>query len=484
MDDQNTKKWTTGVASLRSRRFLSGAFATLMSVLVIAAVIGANLVVSMLGIRSDLTAVKKYSLTEETKNFLGTLEDKITIYYLTKENNSISWLETFFEEYQKESKNITVKTVDMLINPNFASKYTSEDVIQHSLIVVNETNGRSRYVSYKDLLIFEYSFDANFQYKESVKGVDIEGQIDSAIRYVTTGEQTNFYALAGHGEIALGSEAQTYLHRSNIFYTELELLKAGKIPEDCDVLYIALPQTDYTDEEIAAIRDYAAAGGDILVLGAYQANLKNFNSLLGDYGIEMAEGVIFEGDDKYHAASALYSIFPKVIDHTITSKLPSNRYLMMPMAYSVVVKKNLPESLKAASLLTTSDASYLKVADENGALVQSKTDEDVAGPFRVGVYVKNEATGAEMTIFGGPTMFVDDFFKMESYANAELFANSVSFMADAGEVFSVRKILFDSDETLVITAAQALTVGIVCILLIPILLIVSGIVIVIMRRRR
>ena len=121
----NTRSTKSGDASLHSKRFRSGAYAVVVSVFVIIAVIGVNLMVSMLDIRSDMTATGKYSLTNETKTLLGTINDKITIYYLTKENKTISWLETFFDEYQKECKNITVKQVDLLLNPKFAEQYTS-----------------------------------------------------------------------------------------------------------------------------------------------------------------------------------------------------------------------------------------------------------------------------------------------------------------------------------------------------------------------
>ena len=481
----NTRSTKSGDASLHSKRFRSGAYAVVVSVFVIIAVIGVNLMVSMLDIRSDMTATGKYSLTNETKTLLGTINDKITIYYLTKENKTISWLETFFDEYQKECKNITVKQVDLLLNPKFAEQYTSETVTQHSLVVVNETNGRSRYVSYQSLLIFEYGLDANYQYTENITGVDIEGQINSALRYVTTGEQTNFYALTGHGELALGSEAQVFLKRSNVVYHSLNLVTEGKVPEDCDVLYIAIPATDYTDAELAAIREYTKAGGDLLVLGVYQENLKNLSSLLADYALTIQEGVVFEGDESHHVANVLYCILPNVIDHKITSKLSAGKYVTLPTANTIVVQKNLPEELKVDSLLTTTNSSYLKVPDENGAVAtQGKTDEDKPGPFRVGVYAKNEATGSEIVVYTGPAMFADDFFMIDSYANADLFANSISYMADVQEASSIRKIMFNSDETLVINASQATMIGIVCIILIPVCLMICGIAVMLVRKKR
>lgn len=482
MNDNEIK---TQDASLRARRFRTGVFATLTSIFVIVAVIGLNIAVSMLRVKADMTDNNKYSLTNETKAMLNGITDDITIYYLTKEGSTVSWLQTFFDLYKKENKNLKVKTVDMLLNPTFATQYTSENVLQHSLIVVNETNGRSRYVSYQDLLIFEYGYDSNFNITENIVGLDIEGQINSALLYVTTGEERKVYALTGHGETAMGDEVELYLRRSNISTQSISLLSAGSVPDDCDVLYIAMPQTDYTAEEMKAIRDYTAKGGNLFIVCGYQDNMTNFYSLIQDYGATVQNGIVFEGDDNRHYANVPYCIFPNVRTHEITNKLPEGKYIVLPTAFSLKIEKDSAGLLNQTTLLITSDASFLKVPNSDGAvtsMVKEKNDE--AGPFCVGVFVKNTGNSSNAVIFAGPTMFPEDFFKVDSYGNADLFGASMGVLTDATEVSSVRKIMFNQEQSLVITASQSKAIGIVFILIIPVMLLTVGIVIMIRRKRR
>ena len=65
-----------------TRKFKGGAYATVLSAVVIAILIVVNLMFTKLNITLDLTSDGKYSLTEDTVTMLGSLEDKITLYYL------------------------------------------------------------------------------------------------------------------------------------------------------------------------------------------------------------------------------------------------------------------------------------------------------------------------------------------------------------------------------------------------------------------
>ena len=80
-------------ASFQRKGFRSGLYATVTSILVIVAVVIVNLIASASGIQKDLTATGEKSLTKETKELLEGLEDDLTFYYLTKEGQTLSWLE-------------------------------------------------------------------------------------------------------------------------------------------------------------------------------------------------------------------------------------------------------------------------------------------------------------------------------------------------------------------------------------------------------
>ena len=172
--------------NFNTRKFKGGAYASTISVVVIAIVVVINLMFTKLNLTVDLTADGKYSLTEETKTMLSGLEDEITFYYLAPSGSGVDMFDKILSQYTKYGKTVKLVQKDPVVNPKFASQYTEENIEQYSIIVVNETNGRSRYIPYSDMLIEEYGIDyTTYQYYSEVTGLDMEGQLNSAIGYVT-----------------------------------------------------------------------------------------------------------------------------------------------------------------------------------------------------------------------------------------------------------------------------------------------------------
>ena len=79
----------------------------------------------------------------------------------------------------------------------FYQQYTDSAPSQNSMIVVSDA--RSRVVDYSD--IYEYSYDYS-TYSSSVDGYDAEGQLTSALQYVTKAdsELPVIYEITGHGK--------------------------------------------------------------------------------------------------------------------------------------------------------------------------------------------------------------------------------------------------------------------------------------------
>lgn len=475
-------------ASFSRKGFRSGLYATVTSVLVIVAVIIVNLIASASHIEKDLTVGGQKSLTESTKELLATVDDELTFYYLTQEGSSITWLdpsyEMYIELYQDACDKITFEPVDMLLNPKFAEQYTDQAVIQYSIIVVNEDTGLSRFVSSNNMVLTETTMDPyTFEYKNVVTGLDIEGQLNSAIRYVTSGQQTKLYAVAGHNEWVLGSEGRNLLQKANIEYKTLETMTVTEIPEDCDVLFVANPSKDYTDLELQMLLDYADAGGNFLVFAAKQDGLENYDRFLAHCGIRVENRVILEGDSRYHNPSSQLELYPIVEMDNDMMKNMAGGYLPMYSAFVMKIAQDSTNEYTTYPLASTSAASYAKEIKDN-KINTIKEDGDITGPFRIGFYTKNEDTKSEAVVLSSGYVFQEPYLATSNFLNASLLVNSINYMADAVAVEPIRTLSFDTEEVLTITAAQANSIAIVMVIALPVLLIVSGIYIMLRRKNR
>lgn len=145
------------------------------------------------------------------------------------EDDTISNL---LSRYKDESKHIKVEVKDPVVNPKFASEYTTDDLASNSLIVV--CGDRNKVINYNDM--YSSSVDYN-TWQQTTTGFDGEGQITSAIGYVTSEDLPIMYTLSGHGEKDLDSSFKEDIQKANIDIKELNLLTDGKVPDEataCD----------------------------------------------------------------------------------------------------------------------------------------------------------------------------------------------------------------------------------------------------------
>lgn len=472
--------------NFNTRKFKGGAYATTISAVVIAIVVIINLMFTKLNITVDLTADGKYSLTEETIEMLSELEDEITFYYLVQSGNEIDMFDKILSQYTKYGETITLVQKDPVLNPKFASQYTDESIEQYSIIVVNETNGRSRYVPYSDMLIEEYGIDyTTYQYYSEVTGLDMEGQLNSAIGYVTSEKLPTVYEASGHGMQQLGTSVVSMLEKANFrVYSGddgLDLLTTAEIPEDCDVLLIHTPETDFTEDEVAMLTEYMNNGGDIIFVVSYlNADHPNFLSLLEAYGIELSGGLILEGSSRYYM-QAPYVLLPLTVANDITDGISSSKYIIAQHSSPLKFAEDAADTLTQRAFLTTSSSAY-----EKGIDAQSFYQEegDASGTFYIGVYVEDSETGAELAVYSSYYMFNEAYASGSTFANIDLLINSINVLADAeNETVAVRTIDLTEETYLVLTDAQINMIGLITVVLLPLAVLVTGIVWVVYRRK-
>lgn len=474
--------------NFNTRKFKGGAYAATLSVVVIAIVVIINLMFTKLNITVDLTADKKYSLTEETITMLSELEDDITFYYLAPTGEEIDMFDKILSQYTKYGSTVKLVQKDPVMNPKFASQYTEESIEKYSIIVVNETNGRSRYVAYSDMLIEEYGVDySTYQYYTEVTGLDMEGQLNSAIGYVTSDDLPKVYAASGHGMQELGSGVISMLEKANFQVVSgedsLDLLTMTEVPEDCDVLFIQTPETDFTEEEVSMLTSYMEQGGNMIFVVSYlNAEHPNFLSLLEAYGIELSGGLIFEGSSRYYM-QAPYVLLPQTAAHDITNGISSGKYIIAQHSSPLYFMEDAPENLTQRAFLTTSSYAYEKNIDAQSFYQE---DGDASGAFYIGVYVEDSNTGAKLAVYSSYYMFNEAYAGNSSstFANIDLLINTINVLADAqSNTVAVRTIDLTDDTSLVLTDAQINMWGLVTVVMLPLAFLVTGTVWVVYRRK-
>jgi ABC-2 type transport system permease protein len=466
--------------SFSGRKFKSGAYVTMVSAVVIVIILVANMLISKMNLQVDLSEQGMYTLSEDTQNMLGDLKDDVTIYYMVKAGDEVDQFKNIVNKYDATSDKVKLVYKDPVLYPKFAAKYVDSTVSENSFLVVNNKTKVAKYVDYSEMLIQEMDPST---YQNQTTGIDVEGKLTSAIQYVTTTERPKLYTLEGHGEAAVGTTFSSTIDKLNIETASLSTAKVKSIPEDCNILYINAPQTDFTTDEVTMLEDYFAKGGKALITLDYKAySLPNFVSVLDYYGIKMAEGIVLEGDSNMHAADYVNYLFPNVESSDITSQASNSGTLtFMPVASGLTISDKLRSTLKVDPLLTTSASSYAKTSEQSTTV--EKESGDIDGPFNLGLVVTdtyNDQTAKLVVYSAGAYTFGDE---TASYANPKLLTGSIGYLIGNTDLLSIpTKSLGQTPVT--VTSQQALLIGAVVILIIPIFILTIGGVICYRRRRK
>lgn len=476
-------KWRQMTA--RSRQALTtrtarvGGYSFLLGLIVLAILIAVNVLVSVLPSKFtqfDISAAQLYSLTSDTKVVVTNLDQDVTIYWISQAGKEDTVIQKLLDRYSDLSDKITVEKKDPDTYPTFAQQYTDEQVQNNSLVV--ECGTKNRYIGYDSI----YNTDMSTYYATGSvsRSFDGEGQITSAIDYVTSEELPQVYVLSGHGEAALSDGFTKQLERGNYeTVSDFSLLNVDAVPEDCDTLLINAPTSDISEEELTMLRSYISGGGKVLVFSGPQqeGTLTNLTALLSDYGVSAGEGIVVDPDREHYAFAQPYILMPTIEQSDITAPLTEGAYrVIVPIATGLT----LSDSSTATALLTTSDSAFSKL-DGYAMTSYDREDDDPAGPFTLAVSAES-AQGGKLVWIATDYLLDDLYNSYSSGANMDLAMNSLSWMIGQTDSVSIRSKSLDSSY-LTISSSSAAWLKICMIGIVPIAFLLLGVDEVIRRRK-
>ena len=436
--NKQTKKESKEKMPLNKKYLRNGSYSTLLIVIFVAIVVVINMIVGKLPSKYtqiDISDQQLYSIGDETKKVLNNLDKDVTIYQIAQSGSEDETISNLLQKYADESKHVKVELKDPVVSPKFVSEYTSDQVSSNSLIVV--CGDRNKVVNYNDM--YESTMDYN-NYSYQTTGFDGEGQITSAIAYVTTENLPVLYTLEGHGEKELDSTIKEDIEKANMEIKTLNLISEGSVPDDAACLLIDSPSSDISEDEKTALLDYLENGGKAMVFSDYtESTLTNFAAVLENYGVKAADGIVFEGDNQHYGMQMPYYLLPTVNSTDASSETASSGYyIIMPYAQGIQKRDDVRDTVTVEDILTTSDSAYSKTNLQSETL--EKEDGDVEGPFALGVSIKEDVGDGKKTqiIYYSSSYIMDSQMnQLVSGGNEKLVTESLNSMVSTEETTTV-----------------------------------------------
>ena len=465
-------------------RFKAGSYSAFAAVIVIAIAIIVNMAVGALPstvTQFDMTTNSIYSLSDQTKAIVRSEDKDVNLYLLATQGNEDATVSRLLDRYAELNEHLKISSVDPTAQPTFLDSYDLSMYQLYANSVLVDCEGRYRLVNYTDIFVTDYDMDYNTYNYTTTTNFNGENELTNAIHYVTNENLPKIYTLTGHGEAELDDSIVAMIEQDNMETEALSLLSYEEVPDDASVIIINAPTADLSEDEADLLAQWLASGGHILLLTENFAteDMPSLLKVTQSMGLSTQNGLIVEGDNRMHLNGYPYYLLPDLQSHEITDSLIDGRYYVLMSLAQPIVETGSGEAT-VSFLMTTSSSAYVKADGLEAEYVQ-KEDGDETGTFHPAAAAENG--NGKLCWFTSAEILNSRLDRMVSGANSNLFMNALNWMCDQTESISIRAKSLDGTG-LTVTGAQSSFWSAVMIGMIPIVLIVTGILIYMRRKRR
>ena len=511
--NSDKEKFSTKFLNIIKKRWLiSGTNTILLIAILIAVVILINTGVASLDlVPIDCTQEKEYTITDESKRRVSSIENPTNVYVIGFKEESETY--TIAKQYNKANDKINVELIDVTKRTDIAEKYS---VSAGEQVIIIENDKDYKVIDYYSLFTYEGNSEVDLT-EEKLTSTILTINSDDVPRVYFLTSYSN-YSLELSNEINGMYGLSLYLDNEVFEYETLDMLVTGKIPEDCDTLVITTPIKDFDELTTNEIIKYINNGGNILWFNSSYAekkDLPNVNKILALYGVNpFDEGYIYETDESKMVFGCTNCIIQNLGNTDIDKNL-KRAVLLNPTKINVDDEKLEELNVSKEIIMSTDSTSYFRKDVSNTSL---DTEGDTKGGFDIGgIFTKTIKEGksedteetseennesseesndeksivSKLVIYGDNDFITDNQLQRGDYTsnplillenNVDLPLNSISYLIEHDEGITIRKKHTDIVTFTLTDGQKSLIFNII--FMAPVAIMILGIVVWQIRRRK
>jgi len=450
---------------MRRRKLIYGTGTFISVVSTLGIIIVLNYLLFRTDVRFDVTEGKFHTVSAQTVRVLKSVEGEIEIIGFFKDTGvDREGFQDLAKEYSHRNDNIKVKLINPDKEPGIAKKY---GVKEYGSVVI----GRGDKV-------------VKLRLTDPITGGILnnsEEEITNAILKLTRESEKTLYFLTGHGQRDMGNsvdaEGLGLLRRTIIDegynVKEFLILRGEELPRENAILFVAAPKKPFSLKEILYIKNYLNRGGRAVFLIEPRSG-NEIASVLKGYGFELSDDVIIDPSSKLEGGGDIAPIVSDYPYHEITEDF---RFAtIFPYSRSIDVLSDFNATVLASTGKYSWSETDFELFNEG---VAQREESDKAGPLGVAAVVENSAKG-RIAVFGSAD-FVSNIF-LEFSGNRDFFLNTLNWVSGDENLISIRPKAV-STGNLTITTKQVNLIFLFTVVIIPAVILSSGLVIWWKRRR-
>ena len=478
----------------QTRESKNGTYSIGITIIVVIIAILANLIIGQLPEKYrelDISSNKIYEISSVSKKLLKGLDQDVKMTVLADKEETDQRIKTFLSKYTGLSSKISVEWIDPVLHPSALTEYNASE---NSIVVSCEETGKTTTISFDDILVADMS---SYYYTGSttVSEFDGDGQLSSAVNYVTSDKTWKIYRTTGHGESTFSTTVSDLLDKANTETAELNMVMTAQVPDDCDLLLMYAPTTDLSEQEAETISSYLQSGGKVMVLlgDKGKGELPNLESVLKTYGLELADGYIADLQRNYQGN--YYYIFPELSLDSDLSEGISSEMVLLINAHGLEETDPARDTITVSSFMETSSDAYAvtEEAQTEGSYIlgavatesiessdESDTESDESTDS-TDSSESTETTESRLTVISTDSMIdsqvTDSFPTLE---NTTLFVNAITANFDGASNVSIEAKSLSVERN---TVRYGGVFSILLIFVVPAAILISGFVVWLRRRK-
>ncbi len=257
--------------------------------------------------RFHFASAGDYKLTPYTEEVLSAVTNDVHVtIFFDRDKPVFHSISALLNEYESSSERISVETVDYIRNPAVAETVKQKypfSFLENENVVIFDNGKETEMVYGNELSSYRMAEGSRRRIRRaSFKG---EQLFTSALSSLSSSKPAQVYFVQGHREhdpedtsVQGYSKFADLLRQNNAEVNTLRLSGQSGIPDDCDLLVMAGPQSPLSESEVSKTSQYLENGGRLLGLLRSQVNTglltTGLRPLLGRWGVDLGRNMVLD----------------------------------------------------------------------------------------------------------------------------------------------------------------------------------------------
>ena len=410
-------------------------------------------------VQTDITRHSSNTLSPASLKLLDALPESVEITAYIKKGLPLRLqIAQLIERYHRHKADLTLNFID----PDDQPEKARELGIGSEGLVLVEYRGHSEKLNFVD-----------------------ESTLTNALLQLANANERWVSFLTGHGERSpdgianfdLGQFGKE-LARRKITALNINLATIPSIPNNSSLLVIAAPTVPLLAGEIGLIKQYIQRGGNLLLMT--DPDNKYLAELLKEVGIHQQQGAIIDSRGKlYGIDNPSFVIVNAYPDHVITRGLQI--ITLYPVA--AALEKDSGSAFQAQIFLKSMPKTWLETGKLSGGISFDEHSKDRAGPIDFGYALTRpiNKTSEQRIIVLGDSDFLSNTY-LGNVGNLDMGLRIFNWLLQNDQYIDIPP-KTATDKTLTLSPTTVAIIGFGFLIVVPLVLLISGIVIWRLRKR-